>query len=89
MVAFGVKYFSGNEPSIVAVTLPPCVCRGVGVTWKLSDDNAPNLDEHDDKAIREQTEIDSIRLLCITVRILIKVPRTGLEPVQPFLAKGF
>ena len=55
----------------------------------MSDDNAPNLDEHDDKAIREQTEIDSMRLLCITVRILIKVPRTGLEPVQPFLAKGF
>ena len=71
MVALGLKYFSGNEPSIVAVTLPPCVCSGVGVTLKLSDDNAPSLEEHDDKAIREHTEIDRMRLLCITVRILI------------------
>jgi hypothetical protein len=80
-------YFSGKAPLIVAGTTPPVVSSGLGVTVKLSADKAPNLPE---QAVRSNN--DAAKRERISFRIIDKfkkVPRAGLEPAQPLLAKGF
>ena len=73
---------------MVAATSPPFVSNGFGVTVKLLADNGPIL-EHEVNANTEQTDKIKMRFLRIVIIFCFSVPRAGLEPAQPLLAKGF
>ena len=91
--AFFLMYLAGNLPFTVTVTFPPRASIGSGVTSKFDAVSCCIFDEHD--AVKDNTDaaIKYKVFLRITNKVFIKkmksVPRAGLEPAQPFLAKGF